>query len=99
MSILIKSNSRFEGGAFVLNNNCKTNISFSKPTEIFLTNENSKSLRNEILKLILDAKDVLKICSFIITDKRIYEAILERAKERKIAIFILTQLDSKKLNN
>ena len=56
-------------------------------------------LKNEILRIINEATTVLKICSFIITDKEISNAILNKAKQNQIAIFVLTQLDKDKLKN
>lgn len=95
----ILNTNNLNSGAFIQK---KVNLSF-KPflssNHIFLTQKGNTSLKQEILKLINDAKEVLKICSFIITDKQIYESLLNKAKERKVAIFILTQLDQSKLKN
>jgi hypothetical protein len=89
----------FSTGAFILNSNCTTYIPFPRSENLFLTQENNTSLKQEILKIISEAREVIKLCSFIITDREIFEAILERAKSNKIAVFILTQLDTSKLAN
>src|SRR5690606_514908 len=68
-------------------------------SSIYLTQESNVALKNEILRIINEATSVLKICSFIITDKEIFNAILNKAKETQVAIFLLTQLDSTKLQN
>jgi phosphatidylserine/phosphatidylglycerophosphate/cardiolipin synthase-like enzyme len=95
----IPNNSSLTIGAFIQNKLSIPYRPFLATTHIFLTQKGNSSLRQEILKLIIDARNVLKICSFIITDKQIYELLLDKAKERKVAIFILTQLDQTKLTN
>jgi hypothetical protein len=72
---------------------------FRENNSIYLTQDNNIALKAEILELIRETKEVLKICSFILTDKEIFEALLQRAKTHTIAIFVLTQLDPGKLKN
>lgn len=86
-------------GAYIQNKLSLPFNPFLATTQIFLTQKGNTSLKQEIIKLISEAKHVLKICSFIITDKQIYESLLHKVKERKVAIFILTQLDQSKLKN
>ena len=99
MELNIKDTENFGSGAYVLNPKRSRIMHIKNCNSIFLTRENNTSLRNEILKLIVESTDVLKICSFIITDKDIFEVILEKAKTSNVAIFILTQLDENKLKN
>ncbi|UPT70977.1 MAG: phospholipase D-like domain-containing protein [Flavobacterium sp. JAD_PAG50586_2] len=68
-------------------------------SDLFLTQEGNYGLKSEILKLLEECSDVIKICSFIITDDDIYNVLLDKAKKSKTAIFILTQLDESKLQN
>ncbi|MFV0179770.1 phospholipase D-like domain-containing protein [Empedobacter falsenii] len=99
METIIKNTDKLNTGVFIQNQD-KTEFKPLKDYQhIFLTQEGNIELKNEILKIINEAETVLKICSFIITDKEIYNAILEKAKENKVAIFILTQLDDSKLVN
>jgi phosphatidylserine/phosphatidylglycerophosphate/cardiolipin synthase-like enzyme len=95
----ISNTNNLNFGAYLQNKISLPFNPFLATTHIFLTQKGNTSLKQEILKLIRDAKQVLKICSFIITDKQIYESLLHKAKERKVAIFILTQLDQSKLKN
>lgn len=95
----ISNISVLNSGAYIKNSSSIPFTPFLMTAHIFLTQKNNTSLKREILKLITNAKEVIKICSFIITDKEIYGALLTRAKERRVAIFILTQLDQNKLKN
>jgi phosphatidylserine/phosphatidylglycerophosphate/cardiolipin synthase-like enzyme len=99
MEIIISNSDKLNSGFFVINNRREEFYPFLNYENIFLTQKDNATLKNQILKIINDAKFVLKICSFIITDKEIFNAILEKAKKSQVAIFILTQLDSAKLEN
>ena len=99
MEYTLNVNDIFKTGLFILNSNKTAYVPFTENSEIYLTQENNTALKNEILKLIADTKEVIKICTFILTDKEIFKALLARAKENDIAIFVLTQLDPSKLQN
>lgn len=99
MDLILKNTDTLNTGVFVLNKNKVDFTPFLGYKSIFLTQENNVALKNEIINIIQRATSVLKICSFIITDKEIFSAILNKAKETQVAIFILTQLDSTKLEN
>lgn len=99
MEIVLKDSDTLSSGVFVINSDRKDFYPFVHYENIFLTQENNIVLKNEILSIISKANYVLKICSFIITDKEIFNAILTKAKETQVAVFILTQLDPVKLEN
>lgn len=99
MELVLKNTDTLNSGVFVLNESKTKFAPFIGYENIFLTQEGNIALKNEILKIISEATSVLKICSFIITDKEIFNAILNKAKETQVAIFMLTQLDSTKLEN
>lgn len=99
MELVLRNTDILNSGVFIMNENKREFAPFLGYRSIFLTQENNLTLKNEILKLINEAISVLKICSFIITDKEIFNAILNKGKETQIVIFILTQLDSTKLEN
>ena len=99
MEIILRATDTLNSGVFVINNDRKEIYPFLQYGNLFLTQEGNNALKLEILKMIAEAKSVLKICSFIITDKEIFNAILTKAKETQVAIFILTQLDPAKLEN
>jgi phosphatidylserine/phosphatidylglycerophosphate/cardiolipin synthase-like enzyme len=99
MELVLKNTDILNSGVFVLNGNKREFAPFLGYENIFLTQENNVALKNEILKMIKEATSVLKICSFILTDKEIFNAILHKAKETQVAVFLLTQLDSTKLEN
>ena len=99
MVINIKHTDNLETGAFISNENAETYKNYPKSETIFITQNNNVRLKEEIITIINNSMTVLKICSFIITDKEIFDLILEKATSTNIAIFILTQLDKSKLNN
>lgn len=99
MELEIKNTDKFETGAFILNQTRVSYYPFENTASVFLTQENNSTLKEEILKLIRESNEVLKICSFIITDREIFEAILNKAQNSNTTIFILTQLDPSKLTN
>jgi hypothetical protein len=99
MEVNIKHTDQFSSGAYILNSNMEAYSPFKQTGSVFLTQENNNSLKEEILKLINQSKNVLKICSFIITDNEIFEAILNKSQSSNISIFVLTQLDQAKLTN
>lgn len=99
MEKIITNNDVFDEGAFILNENCSSDPVIIRCSNVFLTQVDNKALKEEILSLIINTQSVLKICSFILTDREIFEKLLERAKSCQIAIFILTQLDNSKLIN
>lgn len=99
MELVLRNTDTLNSGVFVLNENKGEFTPFLEYEHIFLTQEGNVALKNEIVEIINKATSVLKICSFIITDKEIFNAILIKAKETQVAIFILTQLDSTKLEN
>lgn len=99
MELVLKNTDTLNSGVFIINESKTEFTPFFGYENIFLTQEGNIALKNEILKIISEANSVLKICSFIITDKEIFNAILNKAKETQVAIFILTQLDSTKLEN
>lgn len=97
MEIIIKDTDNLQSGAYILNANGEEQAPVHHSSHIFLTQSNNSSLKNEILALINESKEVLKICSFIITDEEIFSALYKKARHTNTAIFILTQLDDRKL--
>lgn len=97
--MIIRDTDNLVTGAYILNKNKLPYTPFQNHASFFLTEENSTFLKAEILKIIGESDLVLKLCSFIITDKEIFEAILNKAKSANTAIFLLTQLDQTKLAN
>lgn len=99
MVVNIKHTDNLETGAFIINEQAKSYEVFSESNSIYLTQNNNIRLKEEIIKIIIESKEVIKICSFIITDKEIFDLILDKATKTNVTIFILTQLDKTKLNN
>jgi len=89
----------FNTGVFIVNPVKVPHVPFNGNSKLFLTQSQDSGLKAEIIKLIEESKTVLKVCSFIITDKEIFEVLLNRSKQGDIPIFVLTQLDPGKLVN
>lgn len=93
------SNDSFDSGAFLLRERRDIIHIDNQFRSLFLTRSRSFALKAEVLQLINNSSVVLKICSFIITDKEIFDAIMDKVKGNKVAVFILTQLDANKITN
>lgn len=99
MEHIIQNTDKLSSGAFIINANKSPFRPFDISSPFYLTQEGNDSLKREVLKIIYESKSVLKICSFILTDKDIFEAILNKIHTSSIAVFILTQLDQEKLKD
>lgn len=80
---------------------CQENKSFQAWTsnnELPITLEGQTELKNIILDLIEIAEVCIKLCSFILTDSEIINALLNKLRTTDCCIFILTQLDSSKFS-
>lgn len=99
MEVNIRHTDCFDCGVYLLNEARQEYAPFKHSSKVYLTQEENTSLKDEIMSIIQNSNDVLKICSFIITDKEIFEAILSKAQNTNTAIFILTQLDQTKLTD
>jgi phosphatidylserine/phosphatidylglycerophosphate/cardiolipin synthase-like enzyme len=99
MEVNIKHTDCFDCGVYLLNEERPEYSPYKHKSKVYLTQEENKGLKDEIMHIIKNSNEVLKICSFIITDKEIFEAILSKAQNTNTAIFILTQLDQSKLTD
>ncbi len=86
-------------GFFTVNGNFQHGVNANQYETLFLTNGSNTTLKDRILSAISEAKSVVKLCSFIVTDDEIVNEILRKAQDPNIAVFLLTQLDQKKLIN
>ncbi|HQS24154.1 MAG: hypothetical protein B7Y11_13110, partial [Sphingobacteriia bacterium 24-36-13] len=98
MSKAILNNGNFSGGYFVLNKAAEEN-SFVSGQGFSVTCKSDKGLLNSIIKLIGEADNYIKICSFIIDNKQIVESLKSKLKEGKLSVFILTAVDDKKIKS
>src|SRR5688572_3597935 len=98
MSSVITNTGKFAGGYFVLNK-MSTESSFAPSDGFVVTCKQDKGLLNFILRLIDEANDYIKICSFIIDNKQIVESLKKRLKEGKISVFILTAVDDRSIKS
>ena len=87
----------YKGGYFVLNNKRKQDLTFSS-NDLQVTLENNDNLKLEIINLIRNASETIKLCSFILTDEEIYSELENVLKSKDVSLFILTQLDRSKLS-
>lgn len=89
----------FRSGAFISNTVAQPFVPSTELKSIFLTQDGNLALKEEILTIIESATTVLKVCSFIITDNQIFEALRRKIETNSVAVFILTQLDTSKILN
>lgn len=92
-------NDTLQKGFFTVNSNFQSIYDSNHYTNLFLTNGSNTTLKDRILKAVREAKSVVKLCSFIVTDEEIVNEILLKVQDPNIAVFLLTQLDQKKLTN
>lgn len=98
MSKAISNNGSFLGGYFVINKAAEENA-FVSGQGFSVTCKSEKGLLNSIIKLIGEADNYIKICSFIIDNKQIVESLKSKLKEGKLSVFILTAVDDKKIKS
>ncbi len=74
-------------------------VPWNSDAHLPITLENFPELKSLIISCIKASKRYIKICSFIVNDPDIVKCIQDRLENDDIAIFLLTQLDSKKFNS
>lgn len=94
----IDNNNNFDKGYFILNSDKKDDLWDAK-NNFCVTLPYENTIKKEIIKLIRNSKSSLKICSFILTDRDIFNEIENILEESKVAVFILTQLDKSKFSS
>ncbi len=98
MNKIISNNGNFSGGYFVLNKSAE-NRTFVCKAGFYVTCKTEKGLLNSIVKIIDEAENYIKICSFIIDNHQIVESLKSKMKEGKLSVFILTAVDDKKIKS
>ena len=88
----------FEGGYFICQNK-DSEIDYSNQIDLKVTLPNNQGIKNAIKSLIHKAEKSIKLCSFILSDPEIYSELNAVLNERKIAVFLITQLDNSKLSS
>ncbi|MDN5479166.1 MAG: phospholipase D-like domain-containing protein [Chryseobacterium sp.] len=94
-----QQNDTLQKGFFTVNPEFQSIFESNHYETLFLTNNSNITLKNRILTAIREAKSVVKLCSFIVTDEEIVNEILLKVQDPNIAVFLLTQLDQRKLTN
>lgn len=87
----------FHGGYFILNPE-RVGSNLVPEGEILSTLSGNNSLKREIISLIRDSKESIKICSFILTDQEVFNELKIVLDKSEVAIFIITQLDDSKFS-
>jgi phosphatidylserine/phosphatidylglycerophosphate/cardiolipin synthase-like enzyme len=99
MNETLRNSDQLKTGVFCLNNESHKRYRANGDSGLFYTCGENLSLKGKLIQLIDEARICIKLCSFIITDDELFEALHDKAKSSDVAIFILTQLDPKKLEN
>lgn len=87
----------FKGGYFIYQNGHSEKEYFQQD-DLKITLKNITSIKETVISLIRESKTSIKLCSFILSDPEIYSALNEVLRKRVVAVFILTQLDDKKMS-
>lgn len=75
-----------------------TRMPWNSNEELPITLENQTELKNSIMALIENAKECIKLCSFILTDEDVIQALLKKIETSDCCLFIITQLDPSKFS-
>lgn len=98
MSKTISHKGTFGGGYFVINKEAKAN-SFIDGDGFLVTCKDRKSLLIALTDLISRAETYIKVCSFIIDNKQIFELLKKQLAEKQLAVFILTAVDERNIKS
>lgn len=98
MSKTISHKGTFGGGYFVINKEAKEN-SFVDGEGFSVTCKGRKSLLIALTDLISRAETYIKVCSFIIDNKQIFELLKKQLAEKQLAVFILTAVDERNIKS
>ena len=98
MNRIIDDNGNFSGGYFVINKNIQE-ASIPDNQRFLLSCKSTRTLLTSIKGMISEAKEYLKICSFIIDNQNVVDSIEEKLREGLVSIFILTAVDDRNLKS
>ena len=98
MTNVISNKGTFSGGYFVINKVAKEN-SFVDGDGFVVTCKSRKGLLDALSGLIAKAENYIKICSFIIDNKQIFELLKRQLAEKQLAVFILTAVDERNIKS
>lgn len=90
----ISNTGNFTGGFFIRNEPLNADLLLD-PSDFLLTYKSEKGILRAINKLISEASKNIKICSFIIDNKQVFDLLMACLKEKRVAIFILTAVNEK----
>ena len=97
MSISKSEVNRFKGGYFIYQNE-HSETDYYQQDDIKITLKKIATIKESIISLIRQSTTSIKLCSFILSDPEIYSELNEVLGKREVAVFILTQLDDKKMS-
>lgn len=80
-------------GTYFLKNENRSDQNWSNSENILVNTQSSFQLKEEILRVIGSAKKCLKICSFILNDMNVYEALKQKLVQEDVVLFLLTSLN------
>ncbi len=98
MSKTISNKGAFSGGYFVINKEAKQN-SFIDGDGFTVTCKGRKGLFNVLTDQISRAENYIKVCSFLIDNKQIFELLKKQLIEKQLPVFILTAVDERNIKS
>jgi len=87
----------YQGGYFIYQNE-HSEKEYHQQDDIRITLKEAASIKESIISLIRQSTSSIKLCSFILSDPEIYHELNEVLSKREVAVFILTQLDDRKMS-
>src|SRR5688572_23174377 len=88
----------FRGGYFINNENIST-ADYLSGTDFIVTHKKSTALLEAILSIIANAQYYVKVCSFIIDNQDVVQALKSKMKSDDISVFILTAVNSENIKS
>lgn len=96
--ILITSNDKLSAGGFILRESQGETPLLPERRELLITYEDQYELCEKLIELISQARNYIKLCSFVIQYQEVVEVLLRACTEQKVAVFILTAINEDNLD-
>lgn len=93
MDSRIVDKGNFRGGYFINNENLSMG-EYLPGKDFVVTHKNSTALLKAILSIISNAQHYIKVCSFIVDNQDVVQALKSKMKSDCISVFILTAVNS-----
>ncbi|MDT3403781.1 phospholipase D-like domain-containing protein [Mucilaginibacter terrae] len=94
----IDNSGNYQGGYFIKNELVET-ASFTGGDGFVVTCQQDRGLLQEMIYQAKEAKHYIKICSFIVDNKQIFDVLIDHLKKGQIAVFVLTAVNDQSIQS